>query len=166
MEVAGGPDVFRQPSKFLHSVLTDLLHSYPEVERRDYQSCHGRLVQDICLETPHIKRSQYSQIKKALIKEEAERNVGKTKPHNCFVKQDETSQHVDDFLFPDDEEILEMTDLDVVVDYKMERLVNLLRLSSRTLVFTRSALTSEKHYGTQCAIRFVTVLLKTPNNFS
>lgn len=150
------PDVFRQPSKFLRSLLTDLLQDYQEVDRRENQSCHGRLVQDICLETPHIKRSQYSQIKKALIREEAEKCPQvKVKSHNCFVTEDETPLKVEECLFPDDEEVTEMTDLDVVVDYKLERLVNLLRLSSRTVVFTRSAVTTDKHYGTQCGIRWV-----------
>lgn len=54
---------------------------------------------------------------------------------------------------PDPEEITEMTDSEAITDYKMERLVNLLRLSKRTVVFTRSPYTKDKHYGTQCGIR-------------
>ena len=48
-----------------------------------------------------------------------------------------------------------MADEDLVVDYKLERLVNLMRMSRRTLVFTQSKLTDAKHYGTQCGIRLV-----------
>ena len=155
-EAPVAPDVFRQPSKFLRSLLTDLLYDYPEVDRRDFQSCHGRLVQDICLETPTIKRTQYSEIKAALIKEEKQKCGGKVKTHNCFAPDSEPQDEMEDFLF--DEEITEMTDLDIVVDYKMERLVNLLRLSNRTVVFTRSARTTDKHYGTECGIRLVSLL--------
>ena len=50
--------------------------------------------------------------------------------------------------------ILEMADQDLVVDYKLERLINLMRMSKRTLVFTQSKLTDAKHYGTQCGIRY------------
>lgn len=139
------PDLFRQPSKFLRSLVTDLLFDYPEVDRREYQSCHGRLVQDICLETPTIKRTQYSEIKASLVREERQKCAGKVKLHNCFIPDSEPQDNIEDFLF--DEEITEMTDLDIVIDYKLERLVNLLRLSKRTVVFTRSARTTDKHYG-------------------
>ena len=47
-----------------------------------------------------------------------------------------------------------MADSDLVVDYKLERLVNLMRMSKRTVVFTQSKMTDAKHYGTQCGIRF------------
>ena len=156
-EAPEAPDVFRQPSKFLRSLLTDLLADYPEVDRREYQSCHGRLVQDICLETPTIKRTQFSEIKAALIREEKQKCGGKSKSHNCFAKESEPQDDIEDFLF--DEEITEMTDLDIVIDYKLERLVNLLRLSKRTVVFTRSARTTDKHYGTECGIRLVSLSL-------
>ena len=46
-----------------------------------------------------------------------------------------------------------MTDNDAVIDYKLERLVNLMRLSRRTVVYTRSPYTNDKHYGTECGIR-------------
>ena len=46
-----------------------------------------------------------------------------------------------------------MSDAEGVTDYKLERLVNLLRLSRRTVVFTRSPYTKDKHYGIQCGIR-------------
>ena len=46
-----------------------------------------------------------------------------------------------------------MTDNDAVSDYKLERLVNLMRLSRRTVVYTRSPYTNDKHYGTECGIR-------------
>ena len=54
---------------------------------------------------------------------------------------------------PDPEDITEMSDYEGVTHYKMERLVNLLRLSKRSVVFTRSPYTKDKHYGTQCGIR-------------
>ena len=147
------PDLFRQPSKFLRSLLTDLLYDYPETDGREYQSCHGRLVQDICLETPTIKRTQFSEIKEALVREERQKCAGKVKTHNCFAPASEPQDDIEDFLF--EEEITEMTDLDIVIDYKLERLATLLRLSNRTVVFTRSARTTDKHYGTECAIRLV-----------
>ena len=59
----------RQPSEFLRSLVTELLELCPRLEDRDPQSCHGRLVQDICLDTPSLKISKFSQNKKALIEE-------------------------------------------------------------------------------------------------
>ena len=61
--------VMRQPSEFLRSLVTELLELCPRLEIRDPQSCHGRLVQDICLDTPSLKISKFSQIRKALIEE-------------------------------------------------------------------------------------------------
>ena len=61
--------VMRQPSEFLRSLVTELLELCPRLEVRDPQSCHGRLVQDICLDTPSLKISKFSQIRKALIEE-------------------------------------------------------------------------------------------------
>ena len=63
------PQVLRQPSEFLRSLVTELLEICPRLEIRDPQSCHGRLVQDICLDTPSLKISKFSQIRKALIEE-------------------------------------------------------------------------------------------------
>ena len=63
------PRVLRQPSEFLRSLVTELLMVCPSLEDRDPQSCHGRLVQDICLDTPSLKISKFSQNKKALIEE-------------------------------------------------------------------------------------------------
>ena len=78
-----------------------------------------------------------------------------SKVHNCFASHDDTEEKEDlnQNLLPDDEEIDEMTDSDPVIDYKLERLINLLRLSRRTVVFTKSPFTKDKHYGTQCGIR-------------
>ena len=67
--VETGPRVLRQPSEFLRSLVTELLELFPRLEVRDPQSCHGRLVQDICLDTPSLKISKFSQIRKALIEE-------------------------------------------------------------------------------------------------
>ena len=67
--VETGPRVLRQPSEFLRSLVTELLELCPRLEVRDPQSCHGRLVQDICLDTPSLKISKFSQIRKALIDE-------------------------------------------------------------------------------------------------
>ena len=63
------PQVLRTPSEFLRSLVTELLEICPRLEVRDPQSCHGRLVQDICLDTPSLKISKFSQIRKALIEE-------------------------------------------------------------------------------------------------
>ena len=67
--VEAAPSVMRQPSEFLRSLMTELLELCPRLEDRDPQSCHGRLVQDICLDTPSLKTSKFSQIRKALIEE-------------------------------------------------------------------------------------------------
>ena len=67
--VETGPRVLRQPSDFLRSLVTELLELCPRLDDRDPQSCHGRLVQDICLDTPSLKISKFSQIRKALIDE-------------------------------------------------------------------------------------------------
>ena len=67
--VEAAPSVMRQPSEFLRSLVTELLELCPRLEDRDPQSCHGRLVQDICLDTPTLKISKFSQNKKALIEE-------------------------------------------------------------------------------------------------
>ena len=61
--------VFRQPSEFLRSLVTELLEYCPHLGLRDPQSCHGRLVQDICLDVPSIKTSKFSQLRKALMDE-------------------------------------------------------------------------------------------------
>ena len=166
--VETGPRVLRQPSDFLRSLVTELLELCPRLEVRDPQSCHGRLVQDICLDTPSLKISKFSQIRKALIDElkvwlvslsvlyfvhSQENDPPKGKVHNCFSSGNESEQDEENALLPDPEEITEMSDNDGVTDYKMERLVNLLRLSKRTVVFTRSPYTKDKHYGTQCGIR-------------
>ena len=78
------PDVFREPSEFLRSLVTDLLQYCPQLHEQDPQSCHGRLVQDICLETPHLKTSKFSQAKKALIEE---------------VKVNKISENFQNFIF-------------------------------------------------------------------
>ena len=77
------------------------------------------------------------------------------KSHNCFIIHEDNHQEETEnsYKLPNDEEILEMTDDDNVVDYKIGRLANLLRLSKRTVVFTRSPYTNDKHYGTECGIR-------------
>ena len=79
--------------------------------------------------------------------------------HNCFAGHTEEGDGDEDlsetFLVPDIDEIVEMADEEAVLNYKLERLVNLLRLSRRTVVFTRSSLTTDKHYGTECGIRFI-----------
>ena len=69
MTEESNPDVFRQPSEFLRSLVTDLLQYCPELHQRDPQSCHGRLVQDICLDIPNLKTSKFSEIRKAVIEE-------------------------------------------------------------------------------------------------
>ena len=180
LEETEHPNLFRQPSEFLRSLVTNLLYYCTELESQDPQSCHGRLVQDICLDLPALKTSQFSQLKKAVLDEakvtdqlqfsiknnmisrpitfifqfkENERKSSKV--HNCFAHHEETEEKtVTSDCLPENEEILEMTDNDGVIDYKLERLVNLLRLSRRTVVFTRSPYTNDKHYGTECGIRF------------
>ena len=82
-----------------------------------------------------------------------ENDAPKGKVHNCFSSGNESEQDEESALLPDPEDITEMSDYEGVTDYKMERLVNLLRLSKRTVVFTRSPYTKDKHYGTQCGIR-------------
>ena len=77
----------------------------------------------------------------------------KVKVHNCYSSGIESEDDEEIGLMPEPEEITEMTDTEGVTDYKLERLVNLLRLSKRTVVFTRSPYTKDKHYGTQCGIR-------------
>ena len=78
----------------------------------------------------------------------------KVSVHNCYSTGNESeTDEESSSLLPEPEEITEMTDSEAVTDYKMERLVNLLRLSKRTVVFTRSPYTKDKHYGTQCGIR-------------
>ena len=80
------PDVFREPSEFLRSLVTDLLQYCPQLHEQDPQSCHGRLVQDICLETPHLKTSKFSQAKKALI-EEVKVNKISENFQNCIFRK-------------------------------------------------------------------------------
>ena len=49
--------------------VTDLLEYCTELSSQDPGSCHGRLVQDICLELPSLKTSHFSQIKQAVMEE-------------------------------------------------------------------------------------------------
>ena len=63
------PNLFRQPSEFLRSLVTDLLQYCPQLDHKDPQSCHGRLVSDICLDQPNIKTSTFAQMKNAVIEE-------------------------------------------------------------------------------------------------
>ena len=69
MSEESNPNVFRKPSKFMRSLVTDLLQYCPLLPPQDPQSCHGRLVQDICLDIPHLKTSKFSEIRKAVIEE-------------------------------------------------------------------------------------------------
>ena len=68
-ETENHPNLFRQPSEFLRSLVTNLLYYCTEFDSQDPQSCHGRLVQDICLDLPALKTSQFSQLKKAVLEE-------------------------------------------------------------------------------------------------
>ena len=194
--------------------VTDLLEYCTELSSQDPGSCHGRLVQDICLELPSLKTSHFSQIKQAVMEEakvylphythtldldrfncnffatllqwaqrienfkvihlyryrkinfiesllsiltsillQATEQRKQSKVHNCYQAETPRVEAAECQLLPRAEEILEMTDLEPVTEYKLERLVNLLRLSRRTVVFTRSPHTKDKHYGTQCGIR-------------
>ena len=60
--------------------VTDLLEYCTELSSQDPGSCHGRLVQDICLELPSLKTSHFSQIKQAVM-EEAKVDL----PHNTHI---------------------------------------------------------------------------------
>jgi hypothetical protein len=46
----------------------------------------------------------------------------------------------------------QVADSPAVVEYKLERLVHLLRMSRRTVVYTEARSTDSRHYGTQCGI--------------
>ena len=76
-EETENPNLFRQPSEFLRSLVTNLLYDCPHFDSQDPQSCHGRLVQDICLDQPALKTSKFSQLRKAILDEaKVRQNIG------------------------------------------------------------------------------------------
>ena len=44
--------------------------------------CHGRLVFDICLDEPKIRKSQYAQMKEALVEEVQKTNEDPVRPND------------------------------------------------------------------------------------